>query len=195
MKLEYAWYVGDRNENNIRVAPITVSKDELQSMVEQSQSGDCTWYHKIGLVFTQVDVVKRCMEDSYRTRENMFMFREYLPFCKAVIAWLEQNVKQSVSLSTRVPMNMDTQSSEVLRMRVSLKTPYISNTVSLHRPYKRVDHVQWSMYEYGKHRGWENTTFRGDWVGLVKSVCERLSRLELMQESVPPTSLHDLLSK
>jgi hypothetical protein len=189
MKLEYIWQIGERSDNNFGSAPITTPTDELKKLVEESQQSKYMWHHIIGLQFTYDGEVKQCMNDSYRVRKNMFMFPEYIPFCRAVIAWLEQNVKQSVTLDTRVRLRNTT--SEVMELSIRLKTPYVSKHVTVSLPHMLTADSRWSW----NGKGWEHIPFRGDWVGLTKSVCNRLSRLELMQDSVPPTSLRDLLAK
>lgn len=193
MKLEYAWLVGPRNNKHYAFAPISTTEKNLAKIMETTDLNGENWYRRVGLRLVhgnKTDISTK----SYRMRDSVFLYAEYENFCKAIQAWLESNAKQGVRWGTNYELACSDYSSYVLSMRLWLSNDYTSNYVTIGLPQRSLGETKWNYWADGPDTR-ENIPFRGDWVGLVKDVCRRLGKLELMENIEPPTSLRDLFVK
>lgn len=193
MYLEYAWLVGKREEKQYAFANIDSSIEELAKIMETTDLDGENWSRRVGLRVThgkKTDITTK----SYRVRDSMFLYSEYMNFCIAIEAWLKTNAKQGVRWGTRYELACSDYSTYVMSMRIWLSNDYTSNYVTIGLPHKSLSETKWNYWADGPDTR-ENIPFRGDWVGLVKDVCRRLGKLELMENIEPPTSLRDLFTK
>lgn len=195
VKLEYRWKVGNSESSNYQTAPIETPKNELITLMQETDLGGLRWRDRIGLSM-EVDGKVRTSDESFLISPNMFLFPEYAPFCMAIARWLDTNTKNGVEWTCKPDLSTYSYSEYVMKVSIALHSPYVSHWVSVGLPKVHVSsEVCWNWYEQDERKKSDRAIpFRGDWVGLAKEVCRRLGKLELMGNIEPPTSLRDLLN-
>jgi hypothetical protein len=196
MKLIYRWPTSIYDEDikgytTFETAPINTNKADLIDLIQKTDLTKRRWEDSIGLALVkQNGDIKDQLIDGFAVRPNIFLYPEYMPLRATIVRWLEHNVKQSVEWSVRTDLATSYMSWYVMSVRISIWNDYKSDSVTIGLPYcKSGGEVVWQWWGDETR---ENQPFRGDWVDLAKTIFAGLSKLELMGNIPPTTSLRDL---